>query len=181
MNTTEILREQKIKIMEQPENIEHEAVVEEEINPEAHEHHSDKDMLLHVGVKFLLLFIIILSFDFLIDLVLMVLDLLFEILHLLIEFIDEMLESMLAEALPTSHHQNEVIIVNVALVIVLFGLYKLFHGIRFIYRLKRHIKADWLNYKKRKTLGWQCLSVISKIKLVTAYCVGFSLIFLLAF
>ena len=144
-------------------------------------YHSDKEMLIHVGVKFLLLFTIILSFDFLVDLVLMILDLIFEILHLLIEIIDEILESLLKEALPTTHHQNEVIIVNVAMLIVLFSIYKLFHGVRYIYRLKRHIKADWRIYKKRKSLDWQLLPFLSKVKLVTAYCIGFSLLFLLAF
>ena len=167
--------------MDQPNNIDQESAIESKSSPEIHAHHSDKEMLIHVGVKFLLLFIIILSFDFLVDLMLMALDLIFEVIHLLIEIIDEMLESILAETLPTNKHQNEVIIVNVALIIVLFGLYKLFHGIRFIYRLKRHLKADWLNYKKRKSLDWQALSIVSKIKLVTAYCTGFGLIFLLAF
>jgi len=167
--------------MEKPDYMENEKIVESDMSPDIHGHHSDKAMLIHVGLKFLFLFIIIFSFDFLIDLVLMALDLIFEILHLLIEIFEEILESILAEALPTSKHQNEVVIVNLALGIVLFALYKIFHGIRFIYRLKRHIKADWLNYKKRKTLDWQALSIISKIKLVTAYCTGFSLIFLLAF
>ena len=144
-------------------------------------YHSDKEMLIHVGMKFLLLFTIILTFDFLVDLLLMALELIIEIVHLLIEIIDELLESLLAKNLSTTHHQNEMIIVNVALLIVLFAIYKLFHGVRFIYSLKKHIKADWLNYKKRKSLDWKLLPVLSKIKLVTAYCVGFSLLFLFAF
>lgn len=164
--------------MEQPKNISEEINADQSIDIP---HHSDKEMLIHVGVKFLLLFIIIFSFDFLLDLMLMILNFIFEILHLLIEFIDEILESLLKEALPTTHHQNEVIIVNVAMLILLLGLYKLFHGVRFIYRLKRHLKADWLSYKKRKFLDWRLLSLVSKIKLVAAYCVGFGLIFLLAF
>jgi len=172
---------EKDKSMDQPNDIDQENLVEGDISLDIHAHHSDKEMLIHVGIKILLLFIIILSFDFLLDLILLVLDFIFEIIHLLIEIIDEMLESLLKEALPTSHHQNEVIIVNVALLIVLFGLYKIFHGVRFLYRLKRHIKADWLSYKKRKSLDWKLLPLISKIKLVTAYCLGFSLIFLLAF
>ena len=167
--------------MDQPDNIDKDTNVKNEISHDTHEPHSDKAMLVHVAIKFLLLFIIILSFDFLIDVTLMTLDFIFEIIHLLIEVIEEILESVLAETLPTSKHQNEVIIVNIAMIIVLFGLYKLFHGVRFIYRLKRHIKADWLSYKKRKSLSWRALSLISKIKLVTAYCTGFSLIFLLAF
>lgn len=167
--------------MEQPKNIDKEADVDSNEILNFEDHHSDKNMLIHVGIKFLLLFIIILSFDFLVDLLLMALDLIFEIIHLLIEIIDELLESLLAETLPTTHHQNEVIIVNIALIIVLFSLYKLFHGVRFIYRLKRHIKADWLNYKKRKILDWKLLPLFSKMKLVTAYLTGFSLIYLLAF
>jgi len=163
--------------MEQPTNIDKES----EITIEDVPYHSDKDMLIHVGIKFLLLFTIILCFDFLLDLVLMILDVLFEALHLLIEIIDEMLESLLKDALPTSHHQNEVIIVNIALIIVLFGVYKLFHGVRYLYRLKRHVKADWLNYKKRQSLNWHLLPIMSKIKLVVAYCVGFSFLFLVAF
>ncbi|MBT3812988.1 MAG: hypothetical protein HOE45_07335 [Gammaproteobacteria bacterium] len=143
--------------------------------------HSDKNMLIHVAIKFILLFIIIFSFDFLIELMLMALDLFFEMIHLLIEIIEELLESVLEETLPTSKHQNEVIIVNFAMIVVLFGLYKLFYGVRFVYLLKRYIKADWLRYTKRKSVDWKVLSLVSKIKLVTAYCVGFSLIFYLAF
>lgn len=167
--------------MEQPDNLDKESNVDSDVISNFEDHHSDKDMLIHVGIKFLLLFIIILSFDVLIDLFLMALNLVFEMIHLMIEIIDELLESLLAETLTTTKHQNEVIIVNVALIIVLFGLYKLFHGVRFIYRLKRHIKADWLNYKKRKILDWKLLPLLSKMKLVTAYLTGFSLIYLLAF
>ena len=169
--------------MEEPNNISEE--VEKDITIDEEHPHSDKVMLIHVGIKFLLLFIIIFSFDFWIDLIFMILDLIIEIIHLLIEIVDELLESWLREALPTSHHQNEVIIVNVTIAIVvsivLFSIYKLFHGIRYIYRLKRHLKADWLSYKKRKSLSWHLLPIVSKIKLVTAYCVGFSLLFLLSF
>ena len=168
--------------MEQPNNIDQEtAVDDDDINLDTLAPHSDKEMLIHVALKFLLLFIIILSFDFLIDLALMALELIFEIIHLLIEFIEEILESILAGTLSTGKHHNEVIIVNIAMIIVLFGLYKLFYGVRFVYRLKRHIKADWLNYKKRKTLDWQSLSLVSQIKLVCAYCIGFMLIFMFAF
>ena len=169
----------KDKRMEQSNNNHKETDID--ITIEDVPYHSDKDMLIHVGVKFLLLFCVILGFDFLLDLMLGILDLFFELIHLLIEIIDETLESLLKDLLPTSHQQNEAIIVNVAMLIALFGIYKLFHGVRFLYRLKRHIKADWLNYKKRKSISWQLLPLVSKIKLVTAYCVGFSLLFLLAF
>ncbi|OQK18025.1 hypothetical protein AU255_09270 [Methyloprofundus sedimenti] len=167
--------------MEQPNNFDKENAVENDIKLDMHAPHSDKEMLIHVALKFLLVFIIILSFDFLIDLTLMALELIFEVIHLLIEFIEEILESVIAETFSTAKHHNEVIIVNVALIIVLFGLYKLFHGVRFVYRLKRHLTVDWLNYKKRKSSHWQSLSLASKIKLVCAYCLGFTLIFLFAF
>ena len=169
--------------MEESNNIQKktETEIETDISIDEIAYHSDKEMLIHVGIKFLVLFVIILSFDFLVDLMLMILDLFFELIHLLIEIIDETLESLLKDSLPTSHQQTEAIIVNVALLIILFGIYKLFHGVRFLYRLKRHIKADWISYKKRKSLSWHLLPIISKIKLVSAYCVGFSLIFLLAF
>ncbi|MCK5354139.1 MAG: hypothetical protein KAJ63_03400, partial [Methyloprofundus sp.] len=137
--------------------------IDTEISIDDIPYHSDKEMLIHVGIKFLLLFAIIFSFDFLIDFLLMILDLIFEILHLLIEIIEEMLESLLKEALPTTQHQNEVIIVNAAMIIVLFSLYKLFHGVRYLYRLKRHIKADWVIYKKRTSLGWKLLPFLSKV------------------
>lgn len=169
--------------MEQQENNrqENEPKAETELSIDDIPYHSDKEMLIHVAIKFILLFTIILTYDFLIDLVLMALELIIEIVHLLIEIIDELLESFLAKNLTTTHHQNEMIIVNVALLIVLFGIYKLFHGVRFIYGLKKHLKADWLNYKKRKALDWKLLPILSKCKLVTAYCVGFSLLFLVAF
>ena len=116
-----------------------------------------------------------------VDLAFFLLDLIFEVIHLIIEVVEELLESIMAEALPTDKHQNEAIIVNLAMLIVFFGLYKLFHGFRFIYRLKRHIKADWILYKKHKISDWRALSLLSKIKLVTAYCTGFTLVFFLAF
>ncbi len=152
-----------------------------EIKIEDVPYHSDKEMLVHVAIKFIIVLTIILAFDFLVDLVLMVLNFLFEILHLLIEIIDEMLESFLKDKLPTSHHQNEVIIVNVAMLIVLFCIYKILYGLRVVYRLKRYIKADWLRYKKRQSTNWHLLPFVSKIKLLTAYCIGFSLLFLFAF
>ena len=170
-----ILRSKNIKTMEQSNNTETEVALDDV------PYHSDKEMLIHVGIKFFVLFIIILGFDFLVDLMLMILDLVFELIHLLIEIIDETLESLLKDSLPTNHQQTESIIVNVALIIVLFGIYKLFHGVRFLYRLKRHIKADWLRYKKRQSLNWHLLPIVSKIKLVVAYCVGFSFLFLFAF
>lgn len=167
--------------MQEPSNLDQENTVEEDLNDHRDLQHSDKKMLMHVAIKFLLLFIIIQFYDVLIDLMLLLLDLFFELIHLLIEIIEEILEVIMAETLPTTHHQNEVIIVNAALIIVLFALYKLFHGVRFVYRLKRHIKTDWLNYKRHIIMDWKQLSLISKSKLVSAYCVGFSLIFLLAF
>lgn len=167
--------------MQQLDNTDQKVAQKNDINSEAHEYHSDKEMLIHVGVKFLLLFIIIFSFDFLVELMLIVVDLIFEMIHLLIEVVEELLESILAETLPTNKHQNEVIIVNIAMIIVLYALYKVTHGIKYLYGLKRHIKADWLSYKKRKARDWKLLSLVSKNKLVTAYCIGFSLTFLLVF
>ncbi|WP_428353395.1 hypothetical protein [Methyloprofundus sp.] len=165
--------------MEQSNN--KDKIVAEATEPYIQEQHSDKQMLINVALKFLLLFTIIFTFDFLVDLVFFLLDLIFEIIHLIIEVIEELLESIMAEALPTDKHQNEAIIVNLAMLIVIFGLYKLFHGFRFVYHLKRHIRADWLKYKRSKTSCWQGLSLLSKIKLVSAYCTGFTLVFFLAF
>ncbi|GFO71175.1 hypothetical protein BJAS_P0440 [Bathymodiolus japonicus methanotrophic gill symbiont] len=167
--------------MQQPDNMDQKVADKSHVNSEDHEYHSDKEMLIYVGVKFFLLITIILSFDFLVELMLIIVDIIFELIHLLIEFIEEFLESILAEALPTNKHQNEVIIVNVAMIIVLYALYRFTHGVKYLYRLKRHIKVDWLIYKKRKVKSWKLLSLLSKIKLVTAYCVGFTLTFLLVF
>ncbi len=167
--------------MEQPNGNDNDSIAEIDLVQENLPQHSDKEMLIQVGLKFLFLFIIILTFDFLVDLILMILDFILEIIHLLIELVEETLESILEEALPTTRHQNEVIIVNAAMIFVLFGIFKLFHGVRYLYHLKRHIKAAWLRYKKRKSMNWKVLPIMSKIILVTAYCTGFSLIFFLAF
>lgn len=155
--------------------------IEKELKIEGATHHSDKEMLLYIALKFLLLLVAIFYFDVLIHLLTHLFSIGVEVVHLLIEFIEEILEALLEKISPTTRHQNEVIIVNTAMLLVVFGVYKLFFSLRFVYRLKRHLKMDWLRYRKRQALNWSFLPLASKVKLVTAYVVGFISVFLLAF
>lgn len=138
---------------------------------------SDRNMLARVAWQFFWLFIALLFFEDLLDLVTDVAHSVFEILHLLIEAIESSIEEILEHLLHTDHHQSETIIVNAVLLLGFYGLYRLFRALpRISRRIIRNYFAAWLNYKRRKFSYWRALSSTQKIKLTAAYSTGLALL-----
>lgn len=138
---------------------------------------SDRQLLTRVAWQFFWLFIVLLFFEDLLDLVTDVAHSIFEILHLLIEVLEGLVEEILEHLLHTDHHQSEMIIVNTVLLIGLYGLYRLIRALpRIFRRVKRNYLAVWLNYKRRKYNYWRALSPVKKIKLAAAYSTGLMLL-----
>ena len=137
----------------------------------------DAAMIKRVSVRFALLFILIVFFEELLELVIEIFELLLEIIHIFIELVEQLLEEILEHLLHTDHHETETIIANGVLIIGFIGLILFARYLpRFWLRIKRNIFAVWLNYKRQKYSSWRALSPIQKIKLVSAYCLGISLI-----
>lgn len=146
-------------------------------NDSAPSSEEDAAMIKRVSVRFAYFFILIVFFEELLELVIEIFELLLEIIHLFIELIEQLLEEILEHLLHTDHHETETIIANGVLILGFIGLI-LF--VRYLPRLCRRIKrkffAVWLNYKRQKYSSWRALSHLQKIKLVSVYCLGISLI-----
>lgn len=132
-------------------------------------------MLVRVSKKFAVFFILILMFDTLFDWLLELFDAIFELIHLLIEVIEHFLELFLEHTFHTSHHQSETIIVNSAIIIAMYGLYRLFRAAPRLYKqFKRNSLAAWLRHIRRESSCWRALPLNKKIKLVLTYSLGFA-------
>jgi hypothetical protein len=146
-------------------------------NDSAPSSEGDADMIKRVSVRFALVFVLIVFFEELLELVLDIFELVLEIIHLFIELIEQLLEEILEHLLHTDHHETETIIANAVLIIGFIGLILFARYLpRFWLRIKRNIFSVWLNYKRQKYSCWRSLTSIQKIKLVSAYCLGISLI-----
>ncbi|NOQ65010.1 MAG: hypothetical protein GQ582_10920 [Methyloprofundus sp.] len=170
--------------MEQIENtfeIENKAEIKPEIQIEDIPYHSDKEMLIGVALQFVAGLALVFGFDWIIEGLSMLLELMIEIFHLCVEIIEEIAESSLHNIMPESRQKNEAIIVNLTMFIIFLLLYKLFRRLKPIHHLMQLIKKIVLSVKKSILISWQFLPVISRIKLVSAYLFGFSLIFLFSF
>ena len=134
---------------------------------------SDNEMLLKIARNFGILFFVLFMFDSIVDLLLWAIDTIIELIHLGIEAIEYSVEIFLENTFHTDHFQSELIIVNTAIVIALFILYRLFFAIPRLYiRYKRKLKAAWLRSKRRRASYWRSMSTICKIKWVSAYSFG---------
>ena len=137
---------------------------------------STREMLIRIGAKFIALSCFLLMFD-------LVLDLLLDVVHLLIEFIEYTLGVVLHNLFHINHQQSEVIIVNGALVISLYGLYSLYFSAPRLYtRSKRKCRAFLLRRIKQESAYWRGLSLERKTALIffylsTSYCLLFLFIF----
>ena len=141
---------------------------------------SDQQMLIRISTKFAILFVIIFMFDSLLDLLSGIIDLVVELLHLLIEFFEYSFELLLEHILNADHHESEVIIVNFAIILGLYGIYRLCRVIpRLFVWLTRRTKAAWLKRKRREAAYWRALSLNRKIKVGTTYFIGVSCILFL--
>jgi len=130
---------------------------------------SDQQMFIRVSKKFAIFIFIILMFDTLLDWFL-------GITHLFIEFIEYSLEVILEYGFQTGHHQSEIIIVNAIIILILFGLYKLYRKIpEFYYCLKQAVFSKCYN----ELLSWQILSLTRKIEVVLTYALGITTLFFL--
>ncbi len=137
------------------------------------QYESDAQMLTRVAVKFSVLLVIILMSDQLLDWLIEISHNIFELLHLGIEVIELSLELVLEHALHTNHHQSELILFNLAIILVLYLLCRLYFKVPQIYtRFKRNRSAGWLKFKRRETTYWRSLPLNRKIKLISAYTVG---------
>ncbi len=134
---------------------------------------SDRQMLTRISIKFAILFFIIFMFDSLLDLLSGLIDLLVELLHLVIEFFEYSIELLLEHILNANHQESEVIIVNVAILLIIYLFYRFCRIIpRFFNWIMRRTKAAWLRHKRREAACWRVQSLNRKIKVCTAYCIG---------
>jgi len=78
-------------------------------------------MLTKAGKQFVVLLLIITLFDDVLDLVLGMLHFVFELMHLLFEVIERFVEEILEHTLHTTHHESEIFIIS--MILMVFGLY----------------------------------------------------------
>jgi len=124
---------------------------------------STREMLIQIGAKFIALFCFLLMFDSL-------LGLLLDGVHLLIEFIEYTLGVVLHNLFHINHQQSEVIIVNSALIISLYGLYSLYISAPRLYtRFKRKYRVFLLRHIKQDSAYWRGLSLERKTALIIIY------------
>ncbi|MCK5830275.1 MAG: hypothetical protein KAH20_08235 [Methylococcales bacterium] len=119
-------------------------------------------------------------FDTLLDGLIGVFDLAIELIHLGLDVIEYSIELILEYTIHTGHQESEIIIINSALIIMLYMLYRAFFAAPGICRrLIRKYKAARLLRKRRRASQWKSMLLASKIKLISAYIFGvFCLLFL---
>jgi len=145
------------------------------------QHETDSEMLIRISKKFAILFVIILMFDSILDLLAGLVDLMIELFHLVIEIFEYTLELLLEYIFNAHHHESEVIIANVTILLVIYLL------LRFIFKLpdllihlQNKINTAWLKRKHQEECNWKALPLERRIKIGAAYSVGvFGVLFLL--
>jgi len=141
------------------------------------EHETDGQMVLRISKKFAVLFLIIFFFDSLIDILSGVIDITLEIVHLIINFFEYSFELLLEHILNANHHESEVIIVNLAIVVAIYAIYRLVLLIpRLFTAIKKRMKEAWTLRQKREATCWHHLTMGRKIKVCSVYLVGTSLV-----
>ena len=145
--------------------------------PVARQHYkqyeTDRQMLVRIGRKFAVLFFIILMFDPLSDLLLAGIQAAFDLTHVFIEIFETLFEEFMEYTLQSDHRQSDIILVNGAIVIALYGLFRLYFALPRLYvRIKRNCLATWLRYIRHKSSDWRTQPFDRKFKLITAYTFG---------
>lgn len=130
---------------------------------------TDRQMLTRIGKRFAFILVFIFMFDTLFDWFLGVMDLMLEGIHILIEAVEYSIELILEYTLQTNHQYSEMIIVNGAILISLFVIYRFYLAIP---RLYSKLTQSYCLYLKRKSTCWNSTPLIRKIKVVSAYCIG---------
>ncbi|MDO9270279.1 MAG: hypothetical protein Q7T96_14340 [Methylobacter sp.] len=140
---------------------------------------TDRQMLARVGKQFVVLLLIITLFDDLLDLVLGIVHFVFELMHLLFELIEESVENIMEHTLQTTHHESEIFIINMVLILMVFGFYQLYKEWPRLYRSwRRNSQVIWLRYTGHQSFYWRTLPVGRKWKLIIAYVIGLSCLLL---
>jgi hypothetical protein len=134
---------------------------------------SDRQMLLRVGRKFAVLFLVILMFDTLLDWFLGLTDLAIQLLQLIIQAIEYLFVIILWDLFQVNQQQSETILVNFTIIIALYLAYQLILAApNLIIRVKQYLLSAWLQRIQRESSCWQAMSLIHKIKWLSAYSVG---------
>ncbi|WP_428353798.1 hypothetical protein [Methyloprofundus sp.] len=141
---------------------------------------SDKQMLQRVGKRFAVLFFVILMFDTLVDWFLGLIDFVIHLLHLFIQAIEYSLLISLEHWFHFDQQQSETIVVNAAIIIALYLVYRLILATPDLtIRFKQYLRSVWLRHVKREKSCWQAMSLSHKIKWLSAYSFGTSCLMLL--
>ncbi len=136
---------------------------------------SDQQMLTRIGKKFAILFVLLAMFDSVLDLLSGIIDLMIELFHLLMDAIEYSIELILEHLFNADHQESDVIIVNFAILLAIFGMYRVSFFIPQLYRgLKQKIKNACLKRKQKEIDCWHALSLSRKIKVGLTYFVGVS-------
>ncbi len=133
----------------------------------------ESKILFGVVMKFILLYMVLLMFDVLLDGLVAIFDLAIELVHILIEIMELLLEEGLEKFFHTKHHQSEMIIINVALIITFIIFYYSIKALPHLIvvmekQLIRRLRANW----QSSLLHWQSYSMKLKLKLIVAYLLG---------
>lgn len=139
------------------------------------EQESDRQMLTRVGIRFGILFFVLLMFDSLLDWLIALFDLLFELIHLVMDLVEYSIELILEYTIQTGHQESDIIMINAALIIALYLIYRFFFAIPKMYtKGTKKGKECWLRHNKNRSDRWHALSLSSKAKLISAYSFGTS-------
>jgi hypothetical protein len=149
--------------------------------PDAKKIETDTEMLIRISKKFAIIFVFILMFDSILDLLAALLNLMTELLHLVVEFFEYSFEILLEHIFNTHHHESEVILANLTILLLVFLFIRFCLKIpSLLTLLKLTIQSTWLKYRHRQVCHWQSLTLDRKIKTSALYSVGiFSLLFFL--
>jgi len=142
---------------------------------------TDTEMLIRISKKFAILFVVILMFDSILDLLAGLIDLMIDLFHLVIEFFEYTLELLLEYIFNAHHHESEVIIANITILLVIYLLVQfILKSPSLLIRLQSNMKSSWLKRKHQEECNWKALSLERKIKIGATYSVGvFGVLFLL--
>lgn len=134
---------------------------------------TDQQMLQRVGIKFGIIFFVMVMFDSLLDWTLGILHIVIHLMHLIIEAIEYSLVLLFTQMFQTSSHQSEIILINGLLIIALFLAYRLLNAApRWYLRCKRNFRAACLKSLRRESSCWRMTTLTRKIKCISAYGVG---------
>lgn len=142
---------------------------------------SNRQMIARIGIKFLLLLFLIMMFDSLFDWFLDFSHFIILLIHLLVESIEHWLSLLLEQALQTDRQQSVLIIVSSTIIIVLYGLHRLYISTPKLYTQCKHaLAAIWVRWLTSEATYWQFLPLKQKIYLLLFYIFNLtSLIFLI--